>query len=159
MRARGLALVVAVAANGVIGRDGGLPWHLPEDLKYFRRNTIGHAVVMGRRTWQSIGRPLPKRRNLVVSRDPGFVADGAEVFGSLGAALQAAWAEDEEPRVIGGASLYAEALPLATRILWTEVDGEPEGDVLFPDFDRGAWAEVDRQPGTGCSYVVLERRG
>jgi dihydrofolate reductase len=108
-----LALIVAVARDGIIGRDGALPWHLPEDLRHFKRLTRGHAIVMGRRTFESIGRPLPERRNLVVSRTLAAPPPGVELFPSLDAALAAARTTDPEPFVIGGAALYAEALPRA----------------------------------------------
>lgn len=136
----GLALIVACAENRVIGRDGSLPWHLPADLRRFRELTRGHAVVMGRRTWESIGRPLPERRNVVVT---GRTLDvpGAESFASLGAAL-AAVADDPEPFVIGGERLYAAALPEATRIQRTLVHASPAGDAHFPDVDWRAWRRV-----------------
>ena len=118
---RGLALIVAVSRNGVIGRDGDLPWHIPEDLKHFRRNTVGHSIIMGRKTWDSIGRPLPKRRSIVVTRQQDLVIDGAEVVHSLEEALELAWQSDCEPRVIGGATLYSAAFPGATRRALFEV--------------------------------------
>lgn len=154
-----LALVVAVARNGVIGKDGGLPWRIPEDLKHFKRNTVGHAVIMGRKTWDSIGKPLVERRNIVVSRNPELRFEGAEVVSSLEAALVLAREHDEEPRVIGGAELYRQALPQATRIFLTEVDRDVEGDTFFPHLDRAEWREISRQPGADptVSYVTLER--
>lgn len=153
-----LVLIAAVASNGVIGRDGGLPWHLPEDLKYFKRNTVGHAIIMGRRTWDEIGRPLPKRRNIVVTRQRDLDIPGADVVHSLAEAIALARTEDPEPRIVGGSSLYAEAMPLATRLLLTEVHQEAEGDTWFPEFDRSGWAETARVEGEGCSFVTLERR-
>lgn len=137
-----LALVVAMARNRVIGRDGSLPWHLPADLQRFRAITMGKPIVMGRRTHESIGRPLPGRRNIVLSRATGYTAAGCEVFVSLEVAL-AALGEVEEVMVVGGAALYAEALPLAARIYLTEVDAAPPGDVFFPAFDRALWREVE----------------
>lgn len=156
---KGLALVVAVARNGVIGKDGGLPWRLPEDLKHFRAVTTGHAIVMGRKTWDSIGRPLPQRRSIVVTRDPSFAAAGAEVAHDLGAALDLAFATDDEPRVIGGGQIYAAALPLATALYLTEVDQDVDGDVHFPAFDRAAFREVSRRAGetAGVTFVELRR--
>lgn len=140
-----VTLVAAVARNGVIGREGGLPWRLPADLRRFRALTWGHPVVMGRRTWESIGgRPLPGRRNIVVTRRPGYRAPGAEVAGSPEAALMLAAGADEV-MVIGGGELYAAFLPLAGRILLTEVDAEPEGDARFPDLDPTEWEEVARE--------------
>jgi dihydrofolate reductase len=154
---RELVLIAAVARNGVIGVDGDLPWRIPEDLKHFRRSTLGHAVIMGRRTWDSLGRPLPGRRNLVVSRDRSLSLDGAEVFASIDAALEAAWAGDDAPRVIGGATLYAATLPRATELILTEVDQAPEGDTRFPPFDRARWQEVSREPHDGFAFVTWRR--
>lgn len=155
----GLALIAAVSLNGVIGRDGGLPWHIPEDLKHFRRNTVGHAIIMGRKTWESIGRPLPKRRNIVVTRQQGLRIEGCEVVHSLDEALSLARDGDEEPRVIGGASLYEEALPRATRLLLTEVQQQVEGDTFFPEWDEAAWSETSRSEGDGVVFRDLTRRG
>jgi dihydrofolate reductase len=138
-----IALIVAVADNGVIGRAGALPWHLPTDLKRFRARTLGHHVVMGRRTWHSIGRPLPGRTNVVVSRDPTLVVPGATVVASLQAAIDLAAAADErELFVIGGGELYREALPRADRIYLTRVRAAPDGDAFFPTLDPAAWTEV-----------------
>lgn len=132
-----LALIVACAENRVIGRDGDLPWRLPDDLRRFRRLTTGHAILMGRRTWESIGRPLPKRRNLVVTR-ARIERAGVETFTSLETALEAV-ADEAEPFVIGGEALYAAALPRATRIHRTLVRAEVEGDAFFPQVDWSAW--------------------
>ena len=139
-----LSLIAAVARNGVIGRDNDLPWRLSADLRHFRQLTTGHPIVMGRKTWESIGRPLPGRRNIVLSRDPDFVADGAEVFPALDEALGAV-AEEEEVFIIGGAALYAGALPRADRLHLTRVDAEVEGDVHFPEFDGDRWVCVSRE--------------
>ncbi len=155
---RPLGIIVAVAENGIIGRDGQLPWRLPEDLKHFKRTTVGHAIIMGRRTWDSLGRPLPRRQNIVVTRQPGYVAEGAEVAGSLDAALALVHADDELPFVIGGACLYAEALDRASVMHLTEVHARPEGDTSFPSYDEQAWRETDRRPGDDCSFVTLVRR-
>ncbi len=165
-----LALIVARADNGVIGREGGLPWHLSGDLKFFKAQTLGKPVVMGRKTFQSIGRPLPGRPNLVITRDPAFRAEGVEVFPDTAAALaraQALAAESgaEEVMIIGGGQIYELTLPLARRVYLTEVHASPEGDTRFPDLDPAVWAEVRRDPpvsgGAGqpdFSIVVLERR-
>jgi dihydrofolate reductase len=150
-----LALIVAVARDGIIGRDGALPWHLPEDLRHFKRLTRGHAIVMGRRTFESIGRPLPERRNLVVSRTLAAPPPGVELFPSLDAALAAARTTDPEPFVIGGAALYAEALPRATTLHLTEIDRDVSGDVRFPPFDRAAFRVVDRRPAESAPDVVF----
>ncbi len=153
---RPLTMIAAVGSNGCIGVDGDLPWRLSEDLKHFRRNTVGHAVIMGRRTWDSIGRPLPKRRNIVVTRQLALRIEGAEVVHSLEEALQLAYEGDEDPRIIGGATLYAEALPLATRLLLTEVDQAPEGDTFFPDLGPD-WQQTAREAHDGFAFVTWER--
>jgi len=157
------SLVVAKARNGVIGRDNRLPWRLPADLAYFKRVTMGHPVIMGRRTWESIGRPLPRRLNIVVSRNPAYDARGATVVSSLADAWRAA-GEAEEACVIGGTSLFAEALPTADRIHLTEVDADVAGDTFFPPFDRSGWAERevarqarDERHEYPFRIVVLER--
>jgi dihydrofolate reductase len=156
-----VSLLVAVARNGVIGRNNGLPWHLPDDLKRFKALTLGHAVVMGRRTYESIGRPLPGRDNIVVTRQAGYAAPGCRVAHSLEAALFAA-AGAKQVFVIGGADIFALALPLATRLDMTEIDADVAGDVAFPDWDRSGWREVSREPGAGAQglrydFVVYER--
>lgn len=144
-----LVLVAAVARNGVIGRGNTLPWRLPGDLRFFKRTTMGKPVVMGRRTWESIGaKPLPGRCNIVLTRDTGFAPEGAIVcHGFLGAIAEArsvaARTGAPEVCVIGGESLFAEALRMADRLYLTEVLAEPAGDVLFPPFDRGAWTETE----------------
>jgi dihydrofolate reductase len=139
-----ITLIVARARNGVIGRDGALPWRLPEDLAHFKRTTMGRPVVMGRKTWESIGRPLPGRRNIVVSRQAGFVAAGAEVAPSLEAAL-ALCAGEADVFVIGGAQLYAAALARAGRLIVTEIDADFEGDTHFPAPDPRQWRQVGRE--------------
>ena len=128
--------------NRVIGRDNRLPWRLPADLAYFKRVTLGRPVIMGRRTWESIGRPLPGRHNIVVSRNPDYRAPGATVVASLREAWQAA-GDADEACVIGGTSLFAEALPQADRIHLTEVEAEVPGDTFFPEFDRQEWRETE----------------
>jgi dihydrofolate reductase len=148
-----------VSRNGVIGRAGKVPWDLPEDRAHFRRSTLGHAVIMGRKTWDETGRPLDGRRNLVVSR-AGAVSgrDGErEVVATLGDALSLARATDPFPYVIGGAELFRLALPLATRLVLTEVAFDAEGDTFFPPFDRGAWRVVEARPGDRATYVTYER--
>ncbi len=135
-------LVAAIANNGVIGRDGGLPWRLPEDLKHFRALTLGKTVLMGRRTWNSLGKPLTGRDNWVLTRDAAFEAPGARTFATLDAALAAH--EHGELMVIGGAELYRQTLPLAARLELTRVDAEVEGDTLFPEIDNGVWREIAR---------------
>lgn len=167
-----LALIVAMARNNVIGRDNAMPWHLPDDLRYFKRMTLGKPVIMGRKTFASIGRPLPGRPNIVVTRNTGFSAEGIHVVHSLDDALDLGQRllaelgqEDGELMLVGGAELYAQALPLATRLYLTEVHGEPEGDARFPAIDPDGWREVAREDHVAgeantyaYSFVVLERR-
>ncbi len=144
-----LALVVAMNKAGVIGKEGGLPWHVSEDLKHVKRITTGHAIIMGRRTYDSIGRPLPNRLNIVVSRRPGLQIEGCEVVPDVATAIRRAreWGDDE-PRIFGGASLYREALADVTRIFLTEVDIDVEGaDTFFPVWNRDEWVEEERTPG------------
>lgn len=154
---RGLAMVVAIADGGVIGKDGELPWRIPEDMQHFKAMTMGHAIIMGRKTHASIGRPLQGRRNIVVSRTAdGF--DGCELARSLEEAIALARTTDEEPRIIGGATLYQEALPLATRIFLTEVHRNVDGNEYF-HLDRSGWRETSRRKGEseGVEFVTLER--
>ncbi len=159
-----VSLVVAVARGGVIGRDGGLPWHLSEDLARFREVTIGHPVVMGRRTWDSLPerfRPLPGRRNIVVTRNPAWAGEGAERAGSLEEALALA-AGAERVSVIGGGDIFAAALPLADEVLVTEVDLEVDGDAFFAPLDPSAFEEVAHEPhlsadGIAYSFVSYRR--
>ena len=130
-----------MAKNRVIGANGAIPWHLPEELKRFKRLTMGHHIVMGRKTWDSIGRLLPGRTTVIVTRQPGFTVPGATVAHTLEAAI-AACGDDSEIFVIGGAQLYAQALPLAGRLHLTTVDAEIAGDTLMPAFDPAQWREV-----------------
>ena len=138
-----ISMIVAVAANGVIGRDGELPWHLPEDLKHFKRITLGKPIVMGRKTWESIGRPLPGRHNVIVTRTEGYVAEGASVVNSPEAAL-ALLAGEDEVMIIGGGAIYQAFLKLADRIYLTRVDATVEGDASFPELDAARWSEMSR---------------
>jgi dihydrofolate reductase len=154
-----LGLVVAVARNGGIGLRNALPWRIPEDLKRFKAVTLGHAVVMGRATHESIGRPLPERRNVVVSRT-ATVLPGCEVARSLDEALTLARTTDPMPMVIGGAQLYAEALPQVTHLFLTEVDREVDADTFFPAWDRREWREVKRERANTVPdvwFIDLER--
>lgn len=154
-----ITLVVAAARNGVIGKDGAIPWHIGDDLKRFKALTMGQPIVMGRKTWDSLPRkPLPGRVNIVVTRQPGWQAQGALVVSSP----QAALAQRDNVFVIGGAEIYRAFLPLADRIELTEVDADFGGDAHFT-FDRGAWNEIARErhatpEGLGYSYVTLSRR-
>ena len=144
-----LALIAAVASNGVIGSDNALPWRLPEDLKRFKALTLGHPVIMGRKTFESIGRPLPGRRNLVITRNAGYRAEGCEVLASLGAALAACAGGTDEVFVIGGAQIYTEALPLAQRLYLTEIRRDFPGDARFPAWRSDRWKEVAREKCSG----------
>jgi dihydrofolate reductase len=157
-----VTLVVAVGANGVIGVDGGLPWRLPEDLAHFKQLTMGHPMVMGRTTFESIGRPLPGRTTIVLTRDPDWRADGVEVAPTLEAALERAHELDDEVFVVGGAQIYAQALDAALVDLMcvTRVASSPEGDTRFPSIDWLRWREVGRvsQGGDPSFDIVTYER-
>jgi dihydrofolate reductase len=164
-----LVLVVAVAENGVIGRNGQLPWKIPGDLRHFQRLTMGKPIVMGRLTYESMGGPLKGRLNIVITSKPDYSARGAVVVTSLKDALSlagkdAAEKNTDEIAIIGGSAVFAETLPLAARLEITEVHGKPEGDTFFPPFDRSEWKEVRRDgPHQGVtdslpySFVTYER--
>ena len=137
-------LLAAVASNGIIGANGTLPWRLPEDLAHFKRLTMGHAVIMGRRTWESLPGPLPGRENIVVTRTRGYEAPGAAVANSLEGAL-ALCAGEPVVFVIGGSQLFADSLPLASGLVLTEIHRDFEGDTRFPDYDRAHWKESQRE--------------
>jgi len=158
-----LTLIAARARNGVIGRNNQMPWKIPGEQAYFKRMTMGHPIVMGRKTWESIGRPLPGRRNIVITRDRTYSAIGADVVGSLDDALALA-GEADEIFVIGGGQLYAEAMPSASRLLLTEIDADFDGDTFMPAPDHTQWRETssEHHPPTndrafGYSFVVYER--
>lgn len=163
-----LAMIAAVAANGVIGRDNALPWRLPEDLRYFKRVTMGKPIIMGRRTWESIGRPLPGRDNIVVSADLPDAPPGVQVCATPADAVAqarsvAARRGADEIMLIGGGQLYAWALPLAHRLYLTLVHRDVEGDAYFPLWDRSGWTELQREDGIsgdGLEYslLVFERK-
>jgi dihydrofolate reductase len=156
-----VCIVAALSSNGVIGAAGTLPWRLPEDLQHFKALTLGHAVIMGRRTWESLGRPLAGRENIVVTRERSYQALGARVAASLEAAL-ASCVERSFAFIIGGGEVYAAALPLADILVLTEIHREVDGDVRFPDYDRSRWREALREPrvaadGTRFDFVLYER--
>jgi dihydrofolate reductase len=164
-----LSLIAALGENRVIGVDNSMPWHLPGDFKYFKATTLGKPIIMGRKTWDSLGRPLPGRLNIVVTRQADLQLEGAEVFTSLGAAVERAeaWATEQgvsEVMLIGGAQLYEQGLAQADRLYLTRVALSPEGDAWFPEFDQAQWqlvsnAEnpaVDEKPA--YSFEVWERR-
>ncbi len=154
-----VTIVAALARNGVIGADGGLPWHLPDELRAFKETTLGHVLVMGRRTYESIGRPLPGRTTVVLTRQPGWSpgADEVVVAHDLDTALERAQTLGDEAFVVGGAEVYAAALGRADRLLLTFVDLAPEGDATFPDVDWSVWRETDREPGDGWERVTYAR--
>ncbi|MDB5813458.1 MAG: Dihydrofolate reductase [Rhodocyclales bacterium] len=138
-----IAIVAAVAENGIIGHNNSLLWRLRDDMRHFKTLTLNHAVIMGRKTWESLGRPLPQRRNIVITRKSNFGAPGAEVVHSLAEALSRC-AGDEQVFVIGGAQIYAEALPLADVLYITDVRCAPEGDASFPVIDHSRWRQTQR---------------
>ena len=165
-----LSIIVAMSENGVIGRDGDLPWRISEDLKRFKKITMGKPIIMGRKTWESIGRPLPGRPHIVISRDAHFRAEGVDVVQSFEAALARAMeltAADSEIMVIGGAEIYRLAMERADRMYVTEVEGDVQGDTYFPEFDRTAWQETAREGPflvgasqahtVHYSFVILEK--
>ena len=156
-----LTLIVAYSTNRAIGRDNALPWKLPGDLAHFKRSTLGSPIIMGRKTWDSLGRPLPGRSNIVISRNPAFSAEGAILVPSLEAAIGAC-GDVADAYVIGGAQIYAQALPLAQRVLATEVHAEVEGDAFFPLLPAFQWKETERAPqpaenGYAYDFVTYER--
>jgi dihydrofolate reductase len=164
-----LTMIWAMSRNRTIGRNNALPWHLPEDMKYFKRVTMGKPIIMGRKTWESIGRPLPGRSNIVITRDPSYTAEGVKIVRTLEEAISLAQSialidGAEEAVVIGGAQIYALALPLADRLYMTQVHAEVEGDAFFPQFDLTQWNELGREDFSAAgpnpydySFVVLDR--
>jgi dihydrofolate reductase len=157
-----ISIIVAMAKNRVIGANNKLPWHISDDLKRFKQLTMGHTLIMGRKTFDSIGRPLPGRVNIVVSRNPSLSIPGAIVVPSLEEAI--AKTKGEKAYVIGGSEIFAQALPLAAHIDLTQIDAEVEGDVFFPEISESTWQETSRDslrdPKNGLSYhnLTLERR-
>ena len=164
-----LCLIVAATRNRVIGRDNAMPWHLPEDLRYFKERTFGKPIIMGRKTWDSLGRPLPGRLNIVVSRQEDLQLEGAEVFTDLDSAIERGrqWAREQgasEVMLIGGGQLYHQALSLAHRVYLTQIEIELEGDTWFPQLPFDEWQRVDAQPQPAqngqpaYTFEVWERR-
>jgi dihydrofolate reductase len=158
-----ISVIAALAKNRVIGIDNRLPWRLPEDLAHFKALTLNHPILMGRKTFESLGRPLPGRTNIVITRNPGYRPEGCLVADSIPAAV-ALCRDADEVFFIGGAELYAQAIPLAGRLYLTEVDIEAEGDAWFPDYDRSAFTEISRESHAGVKgdamrfdFVVYER--
>ena len=150
-------LIAAVARNGVIGHEGGIPWHLPEDFAHFKATTLGHTLLMGRATYDSIGRPLPGRTTIVLTRDSAWYAADVLVAHDLDSALLLAEDLPGDIYVAGGAHVYAAALPLADEQVLTEVHLEPDGDTLYPEFDREQWVEKRRERRDGFDHVWWER--
>lgn len=160
-----IVLVVAMSENRVIGRDGGLPWHISGDLKHFKAVTMGYPVVMGRKTWESIGRPLPGRDNIVITRDTSYAAEGAVVVGSVSDAIdQCAGSGAERIMIIGGGQIYTETMPMATHLELTEVHAHVDGDTYFPEVNPADWTETERTAvaadgeSPAHSFVTLIRR-
>ncbi len=157
-----LTLIVATERHNGIGINNTLPWRLPEDLAFFKRTTTGHPILMGRKTFESIGRPLPNRRNIVITRNPAWQHEGVDTAGSLQQAADLAG--DGEVFVIGGAQIYADALPLAARLIVTEIDADFACDAFFPAIDSAVWKEVSREPhqsaeqGFAYAFVIYHRR-
>lgn len=150
-------IVAAVGRNGVIGVDGRLPWRIPEDLARFKDMTMGHALIMGRATFESIGRPLPGRSNIVLTRRDDWSAPGVDPVGSLQEALRLADSRGQDAFIAGGAEVYEMALRVADRMELTEVDAEPAGDTWFPEVDWAEWRETERLPNRGFTFVTYER--
>lgn len=165
-----LAIIVAQAKNRVIGINNKLPWHLPEDLRYFKQVTMGKPIIMGRNTYESIGRPLPGRTNIVITRQNDYAPEGVRVVNSLDEAVELAESIAlingiDEAMVIGGAQIYEQALASAQRLYLTEVDAEIDGDAWFPEFERQEWSEVGREDFSAegpnpynYSFIVLDRK-
>lgn len=151
-----IVMVAAVARNGIIGAKGGLPWHLPEDLRHTKRLTMGHPLVMGRATYDAIGRPLPGRTNVVLTTRPGWHPDGVTVVRSLEEAV-AAFAPGPV-MIFGGGRVYEQAMPYADRLQITHVDAEPDGDTRFPRIDPGVWVETAREDHDAFAFVTYRRR-
>ena len=157
-----LTLIVATERHNGIGINNALPWRLPEDLAFFKRTTTGHPILMGRKTFESIGRPLPNRRNIVITRNPGWQHEGVETAGSLQQAADLAG--DGEVFVIGGAQIYADALPLASRLIVTEINADFACDAFFPAIDPAVWTELSREQrhsasqGFDYAFVIYHRR-
>ncbi len=159
-------MIAALSRNRCIGRDGDLPWHYPEDLKHFKRTTRGHTVIMGRKTYESLGKPLAGRHHVVLTRDPSFdlshidFEPGMDVVTDLQSGLELAWKKDSLPFVLGGGTIYTQALPQATELHLTWVDEQVDGDTFFPQFDASQWEQVESRAGENSAlrFEVLRRR-
>ncbi len=159
-----ISIIVAMAKNKVIGNKGKLPWHIPEDLKWFKKVTMGKPIIMGRKTFLSIGKPLPGRKNIILSKNPNFLADGCLVFNGLESAIEQL-ASESEVMVIGGAQLYACALPLTQKIYLTLIDQVVAGDTYFPDYDLADWQLIEEKCLSGiekyqftCKHMIYSRK-
>ncbi|MEW6132920.1 MAG: dihydrofolate reductase [Pseudomonadota bacterium] len=158
-----ISIISAIAKNRTIGIDNTLPWRLSEDLKYFKALTLGHHILMGRKTWESIGKPLPGRTTVIITRSDYAAPEGVKIAHSLQEAIDVC-GEDEEIFFVGGADLYGQALPLADRLYLTEIQADVEGDAWFPDYDRTQWREVSRDKrhdeasGLDYYFVVYDRQ-
>jgi dihydrofolate reductase len=159
-----LSMIVAMDDNRLIGKENGLPWHLPADLQYFKKTTTGKAILMGRKTFESLGRPVPNRRNIIITHNREYKAEGCEVVNSIDEALNLTQA-DEEVMVIGGASFYEQTLPMIDRLYITKVDGEHEGDAYFPSFNEEQFIEISRETHLPDDknqhtyhFIVLDRK-
>lgn len=159
-----VSFIVAMAKNRVIGKDNTLPWHLPADLQHFKQLTLGKPIIMGRKTYESIGRPLPNRTNIIITRDPQFTAEGCKVCHSVAEAF-ALVADSEELMVIGGAAIFAQCFPMADTMYLTYIDAELTGDTYFPAWNAAEWQEVERQNcqpdeknAYAYSFVTLKRK-
>jgi dihydrofolate reductase len=161
-----ISSIVAIGKNNVIGKDNQIPWYLPEDLKWFKRQTLGHAVIMGRKCFESIGRPLPKRTNIIITRDVFYLAQGCEIVHSLSEAIDKAAAEGEtEAFIIGGGEIYTQSMELIDKIYLTEVEIEAEGDVFFPALTPDEWQLLseekhfkDEKNEWDYTFKIFERR-
>ena len=158
-----LSMIVATAQNRIIGKDNDMPWHLPADLQYFKKMTLSKPVIMGRKTYESIGRPLPGRHNVVISRDSNYKAEGVDTVTTVDAAL-ALTKESDEVMVIGGGAIYAHCLPVATRLYITHIEAEIEGDTKFPFYDESVWKKVvsekrlaDEKNQYNLDFCIYER--
>ncbi|MGJ9384093.1 dihydrofolate reductase [Salipaludibacillus sp. CF4.18] len=159
-----ISMIAAMSENNVIGKDGQMPWHLPGDLQFFKQTTNGHSIVMGRKTFESIGRPLPKRRNIVLTRNNDFSAEGVEVINNF-SEMDKLVKDEEEFFVIGGATIYEQLLPLADRLYITEIHESFEGDTFFPAIDDGQWevvaskkGKVDERNSHAHTFLTYERK-
>jgi len=153
-----VTIVVAMGSDGVIGVDGDMPWHLPADLAHFKRATLGHPMIMGRKTYESIGRPLPGRTTIVVTGQPDWSAEGVQVAASFGQALDEALALDPDVFVVGGAQIYAEALGhgVVDRLVVTHIDAAPAGDTYFPDLNWSEWKVTEQEPHQGDPSFTIK---